>query len=290
MTDTWKVKRIIAGCDGTPSGRDALALAAVLGRPTGADILAVGVHPDPLGVPYPPGALLHDDAESVLRDDRHAVAPAARIRAIAGMSPAQALRHAVEREHAGLLVLGSARRTEGHRVHAGHHAHLLLHDSPCPVALAPHGFHMHPEELRQIVVGVDDGPEAAAALRVAQALAAVTAAHVRVVTALGARRPVPAGGFEVLADTPEQWEAVAGARRRHARELLAERLPAGGVEAEVVEDDPGPALVEASSGADLLVIGSRRWGPLARLVMGGTGEHVVHGAHCPVLVVPRAAA
>jgi nucleotide-binding universal stress UspA family protein len=41
---------------------------------------------------------------------------------------------------------------------------------------------------------------------------------------------------------------------------------------------------------DLLVIGSRRWGPLARLLLGSTGEALARDAGCPLLVAPRAAA
>ncbi|MGH2866670.1 MAG: universal stress protein [Solirubrobacteraceae bacterium] len=37
----------------------------------------------------------------------------------------------------------------------------------------------------------------------------------------------------------------------------------------------------------LLVIGSRRWGPIARVILGSTGETLLHGASCPILVVPR---
>jgi hypothetical protein len=38
------------------------------------------------------------------------------------------------------------------------------------------------------------------------------------------------------------------------------------------------SLRELSGDVDLLVIGSRRWGPMARLLLGGTGEALVHGA------------
>jgi len=60
---------------------------------------------------------------------------------------------------------------------------------------------------------------------------------------------------------------------------------------EIERGRPSKALVALSEQVDLLVIGSRRWGPLARLLLGGTGEALVHhGAHCSLLVVPRPAA
>jgi nucleotide-binding universal stress UspA family protein len=36
------------------------------------------------------------------------------------------------------------------------------------------------------------------------------------------------------------------------------------------------------------VVGSRRWGPVARLLLGSTGEALLHDARCSALIVPRA--
>ena len=44
-----------------------------------------------------------------------------------------------------------------------------------------------------------------------------------------------------------------------------------------------------SEAVDLLVVGSRRWGPMARIVTGGVGETLVTDASCSVLIVPRPA-
>jgi nucleotide-binding universal stress UspA family protein len=41
------------------------------------------------------------------------------------------------------------------------------------------------------------------------------------------------------------------------------------------------------TGADMLVMGTHGHGGLAHAVMGSVTERVVHGAPCPVLVVPR---
>jgi nucleotide-binding universal stress UspA family protein len=50
---------------------------------------------------------------------------------------------------------------------------------------------------------------------------------------------------------------------------------------------PADRLLELCADVDLLVIGSRRWGAVARLMLGSTGEALMHDASCPVLVVPR---
>ena len=47
--------------------------------------------------------------------------------------------------------------------------------------------------------------------------------------------------------------------------------------------------MELGEQVDLLVIGSRRWGAATRVLVGSTGEALLHDAACPVLVVPRPA-
>ena len=57
---------------------------------------------------------------------------------------------------------------------------------------------------------------------------------------------------------------------------------------EALSARPAHALLELGADVDLLVIGSRRWGAVARLLLGSTGEVLMHDAACPVIVVPRA--
>jgi nucleotide-binding universal stress UspA family protein len=68
-------------------------------------------------------------------------------------------------------------------------------------------------------------------------------------------------------------------------------VPAG-VAAETVLLDgvaPDALLREASQDLRLLVMGSRGYGPARRVLLGSVSAGVVHGAACPVLVVPRGA-
>jgi nucleotide-binding universal stress UspA family protein len=76
-----------------------------------------------------------------------------------------------------------------------------------------------------------------------------------------------------------------------ARELaaaLAEQIGAA-VEPITVEDgdDAAERLGAFSEHVDVLLLGSRRFGPVRRLALGSTSEQVVRTAHCPVLVTPR---
>jgi nucleotide-binding universal stress UspA family protein len=51
--------------------------------------------------------------------------------------------------------------------------------------------------------------------------------------------------------------------------------------------DPGYELRALSETVDLFLVGSRRWGPIARLVTGGVGETLVADASCSIIIVPR---
>ena len=55
-----------------------------------------------------------------------------------------------------------------------------------------------------------------------------------------------------------------------------------------LDGDPAIQLVRAcEEGADLLVVGSRGYGPLARVLLGSVSRRVTHSAPCPVVVVRR---
>jgi len=46
-------------------------------------------------------------------------------------------------------------------------------------------------------------------------------------------------------------------------------------------------LAQAAEGMDLLVLGSRGFGPVLRLLIGSVAGEVIRDAPCPVLVMPR---
>lgn len=78
----------------------------------------------------------------------------------------------------------------------------------------------------------------------------------------------------------------------HAREV-AERLACElGAELTTItveegEGDPAEVLVERSRDLDLLVIGSRGYGPVRHALVGNVSWAVIRSASCPVLVIPR---
>jgi nucleotide-binding universal stress UspA family protein len=167
---------------------------------------------------------------------------------------------AAHSEDAGLIVTGSA-RTALH----------VLHGSPLPVAVAPAGFADGPEDrLRVIGVGFDGQPESRAALRIAERVALEQEATLRVYAVV-----LPGG--EGLNERLHEEVGRLDTRVRAA--------------ASVRRGDPAAALTEATrEGLDLLVLGSRGYGPLRRVVFGSVSSRLLAAAECPVLVLPRQAA
>ena len=84
-------------------------------------------------------------------------------------------------------------------------------------------------------------------------------------------------------------------QRREAQALeaiVAQTLAGGegaaGLETVVVEGDAPTVLVDLAANADLLVLGSRGHGRIAGAVLGSVAQRCVHGAPCPVVIVPAA--
>ena len=85
----------------------------------------------------------------------------------------------------------------------------------------------------------------------------------------------PIGDYEraVQADLESDVAAVLGAERARS------------VTCHVVHAPPVRALLEAASGADLLVVGARGRGGFAGLLLGSVSDQIAHHAPCPVTVV-----
>jgi nucleotide-binding universal stress UspA family protein len=63
-----------------------------------------------------------------------------------------------------------------------------------------------------------------------------------------------------------------------------------GVHGQAIYGLPGEELARFGDAIDLLILGSRSYGPVGRMVHGSTSTHLARYAHCPLLILPRAAA
>jgi nucleotide-binding universal stress UspA family protein len=213
-------------------------------------------------------------------------------RELAGVSAARVLHEAADEHGAGLLVVGSAAAGILGRVAPGSTAQRLMHGAPCPITIVPQGWEPR-GGIGTIGVAYVNSDEAREALRGAHALAVRAGARLRVLT-------VHTPHLERYAETepgtpirpPKTADDVEGEHGVQAERALQATVAALGGEVPVevdafVEDDPAATLIRVSAHLDLLVCGSRGYGPLRAVLLGGVSGRVATAARCPVIVLPR---
>ena len=280
---------VIIGVDASERSRDAVALGRLLARAlrTGAILAHAGVEAD---------------ASSVVRSAHDLLAGVREVeqRVLPSRSPSRALHELAEARGASVIVVGSTHRGPVGRVMPGSVGEQLLHGACCPVAVAPNGYWGHSDQrLRRIGVAFLDTPEGRGAAEAAGELAqragatlvALTVAEPSAVVAsglaLGSSGTVAVG---IDPDASVEVERRARERARASLDELASRLPDGvSSELHLLDGDPVRALATASETLDLLFCGSRGYGPLRSVVVGGVSGRLTRAAACPVVVVPRGA-
>ena len=210
--------------------------------------------------------------------------------AVADRHPAHALAQVAAEVGAATIVVGSSHTGRLRRIVPGSTGEHLLEAAPCAVAVAPRGHRRRAERSIDVVACAYDGtPEARRVLTVAEEIALRHEAALRIVQVV---EPSPELLDAALAADPY---AAAAARRIHERPLndlrriVAELGPGLDADGVVVPGDPAEELVRASSSADLLVAGSRGYGPLHAVLAGAVSGRLIREAACPVIVVPRGA-
>jgi nucleotide-binding universal stress UspA family protein len=200
-------------------------------------------------------------------------------------SPADTLQALAERGDADLVVLGSTHHAAIGSVAPGSVAEHLLHGARCRLIIAPKGYAQEDhsqDRLRVVAVGYDGMAESQAALEEAARLATKFGGSMRVI---GVATPVPAIGAAAAAQAGAEAGPDFQTRLNDAVAELPDELRALPI---LEHGDPVHKLLEAAEiGVDLLVLGSRGFGPVMRLLIGSVSSRVIRGAACPVMVVPR---
>jgi nucleotide-binding universal stress UspA family protein len=204
---------------------------------------------------------------------------------LAGRSAARALYEYAGEHDIDLIIVGSSHRGKFGRVLPGSVGESLLRGAPCAVAVAPRGY-ARAEQPAVALIGVayDGSEEAKLALGEAERLAGAFGARLHVITVVPVR---PAIMLE--ADLAVE---LGQALRREYKQRLDEATSALSTvisaEGAVEEGDPAAVLAERASQLDLLVMGSRGYGPIRSALLGGVSAQVIRAAPCPVLVTRRA--
>lgn len=132
----------------------------------------------------------------------------------------------------------------------------------------------------RIVVGIHGSDSSIAAARYAIKLADALDGTVVAVTSW--MFPDAYGAMMVAIDSPA--DNARGIADDATNALFGNTRP-DWFSADIVQGTAGRALIEASQGAEMLVVGGRGHSGLAGLLLGSVSAHCAENAACPVLVV-----
>lgn len=283
---------IVVGVEGSERSADALALADLLADQLDAGVRIIHTHA------YGALSSILDDGhyESLVRNvyqetfrQVQALIGKGRerdMRLIPADSPAAGLTRLAEREQAELIIVGSTHRSGLGRVRPGSVGDRLLSGASTPVGIAPLGYAKERRPLAAITCAFDGSRESHLALEWAAALAGAAGCRLKVIS-IYTPQPfgqLPAGGAVSV-------ESVNSALSNELAQAQRDAISACGHKAESVLDrgDAAKVIEQASEEADLLVMGSRGYGPLRAVLLGSVSQYVLRNAACPVVVRPRSA-
>lgn len=257
-------ERILVGYQDTEQGQDALELGRVLAQANRAEILIV----------TGPG------------DEGEGLAQAART------------------EGADLVVLGSTHHGPVGRIVPGATVGRLLAHAPCAIAVAPPGFGRRSDPdggwrplggdfddvgMRVVGVGYDGSKASVEALKIAADLAVPNGAALRVYGVARKRTVGQAAttGAAAMAPAAPPGPTDAEILRESLHQAVAKLPSEARALPLLLHGFAATELVKASKlGVDLLVLGSRRGGPVRRSLHHSVSNAVLAEAPCPVLISP----
>jgi nucleotide-binding universal stress UspA family protein len=285
---------VIVGVDGSERSIDALVLADRLGAALLRPVVIAYVHPyGELASLFSEGEyeqLVREVAESTFDQIREHLpsVPERRMELVSEASPAAGLHGLAEREGAALTVIGSSHRSRIGQILVGGTGERLLSGASVPIAVAPAGYAATASTLTVVGCGFDGSGESRRALAWAGALARTTSARLLVLSVY--ERTLPAslavGGGLPTASLNDVL------RRQFEEEvtLAVLELDEGiDVTQTLLDGDAQHLLAGESGDLDLLVVGSRGYGPLRAVLLGSVSSALVRSARSPLVVVPRAA-
>ena len=179
---------------------------------------------------------------------------------------------------ADLVAVGSSRRGLLGRVLIGDDTSAALNGAPCSIAIAPTNYSHQPGAMREIGVGYDGSAESEHALSVARMLAGASGAKLSALEAVS----LPSDAFLGPG-------AVDNTPRRLLEDARGRIAALGDVDPHAAYGQPAEELALYSASLDLLIVGSRGYGPIGRLIHGSTSQQLAHSARCPLLVLTRTA-
>jgi nucleotide-binding universal stress UspA family protein len=295
-------RQIVVGFDGSESSRVALTWAMRAAKARSLPVLVVhagvaavaSVGASPTMAEGSHDALMQAERRMVdeALHEAHREVPGVAVEAtiVTGL-PADALLRLLDSTE--MLVVGSRGLGSFAEILVGSTSLQVATHAPCPVVVVRSQDYTEPgTEAGRVVVGVDGSDHSAQAVEFAFDEAARCGCGL---TAIYAWEIPSFQAYGWLSAPPP--ENVVPMYEREARRTLAEAMagwpekyPDVDVRRVTAHAAPLPALVAASAGAEVVVVGSRGAGGFRTLLLGSVGHGLLHHAHCPVAVVHRASA
>ncbi|MFF8873120.1 universal stress protein [Streptomyces massasporeus] len=284
---------VLVGVDGSERAAAAADLAAREAALRGVPLRLLHASPQLPGAVVPGPALhrLRDIGAQVLQRtvadlaDRH---PDLRVESVqSDDAPAGALVAAAG--DAGLLFVGM-RGTGGFEgLAVGSVALRAAAAAPCPVVLVPYRPGTFAEHgTGQVVLGFDAHRPAGEVADFAFSAADVHTAPLHVVQAWAfPAESVSSRSLVVTEEDRADWEDQEVLRLSDVLRPWQEKYPGVTMGSDLMLLHPAEALLNASGGADLLVVGRRAEPRAAEGRLGPVAHAVLHHARCPVAVVPH---
>ncbi|MGK2956592.1 MAG: universal stress protein [Solirubrobacterales bacterium] len=278
------MNQLVVGAEDTEEGRDALHFARLFAKLTGAELHLVSVHSDTIfyeGLEEMNAgreeyfSRMRDFAETELGDGFE-------FHPVMENSVPGGLTRIAEEIGADAMVIGSSHRGPIGRVLMGDVGSRLAAGSPCAVILVPRGWGRDEStSFEKVGIAYNGTEDSDGALLTGSELAGKLGAKLLLIGVIprligsGRAGPSNAGYQETLREDMEK-----------AMEQGASRVGPD-IERTVRAGNPADELAEESIELDLLVMGSRSYGPIRRVLLGGTSLRVMRSSACPVMVVPK---
>lgn len=295
-------KKVVVGVDGSEQSQAALEWASAEAVRRGVSLHIVHALGMPLivsayGGPqrFQPTNEISGQADAVVTSAREKAAefqPSLKVETVTALEEAPLALIRQSHPH-DLIVVGSRGLGSVAALFVGSVSVRVAAQAPCPVVVVPsENGKPSRTKLDRVVVGVDDSKNARRALGLAMGLAAETEGELVVVNSWEVPFPydpvaMTSAGYQPQDDIFEQQSEALVA------ELLADVMDDQredvNVEVAVVRSRSNPvnALLEASTEADVIVVGSRGRGSVRGLLLGSVSQGILHRSKIPVVVLPK---
>ena len=138
--------------------------------------------------------------------------------------------------------------------------------------------------IKRIVVAVDTSDYSEMVVARASAIAIAFSAEIHLISIVGLPKLVASEadiGIQDVRLCEKEFQ-------EHQKRLIDEYLKGHDlhIESRVLHGDPSGKILSYANeiGADLIVMGSKAYGKVHRLLLGGVSEDVVRNAKCPVMI------